>query len=314
MPAVIKTNIWVHIKEYVLITVGLVAYVLGWTLFLVPNNLIGGGVTGIASIVQYATGIKIGYTYFVVNIALLIAALFILGKGFGFKTVYAIILTSVGMNVCQEIIPESIVNILALENGKLMSTIMGGILAGFGIGMTMSQGGSTGGTDIIALIVNKYRNVSPGRMILWMDVVIIMSSLLIPSYTAEGALVSWADKITTVVYGFILVVIVSTVLDLYLSGSKQSVQLFILSQKYEQIADAITKDLHRGVTVLDGKGWYTKNSVQVVMVITRKTDLNLLLKYINTIDKDAFVSVSSITGVYGKGFDSIKGDKKQKKA
>ena len=314
MPAVIKTNIWVHIKEYVLITVGLVAYVLGWTLFLVPNNLIGGGVTGIASIVQYATGIKIGYTYFVVNIALLIAALFILGKGFGFKTVYAIILTSVGMNVCQEIIPESIVNILALENGKLMSTIMGGILAGFGIGMTMSQGGSTGGTDIIALIVNKYRNVSPGRMIRWMDVVIIMSSLLIPSYTAEGALVSWADKITTVVYGFILVVIVSTVLDLYLSGSKQSVQLFILSQKYEQIADAITKDLHRGVTVLDGKGWYTKNSVQVVMVITRKTDLNLLLKYINTIDKDAFVSVSSITGVYGKGFDSIKGDKKQKKA
>ena len=314
MPAVIKTNIWVHIKEYVLITVGLVAYVLGWTLFLVPNNLIGGGVTGIASIVQYATGIKIGYTYFVVNIALLIAALFILGKGFGFKTVYAIILTSVGMNVCQEIIPESIVNILALENGKLMSTIMGGILAGFGIGMTMSQGGSTGGTDIIALIVNKYRNVSPGRMILWMDVVIIMSSLLIPSYTAEGALVSWADKITTVVYGFILVVIVSTVLDLCLSGSKQSVQLFILSQKYEQIADAITKDLHRGVTVLDGKGWYTKNSVQVVMVITRKTDLNLLLRYINTIDKDAFVSVSSVTGVYGKGFDSIKGDKKQKKA
>lgn len=314
MPAVIKTNIWVYIKEYVLITVGLVAYVLGWTLFLVPNNLIGGGVTGIASIVQYATGIKIGYTYFVVNIALLIAALFILGKGFGFKTVYAIILTSIGMNVCQDLIPESIVNILALENGKLMSTIMGGILAGFGIGMTMSQGGSTGGTDIIALIVNKYRNVSPGRMILWMDVVIIMSSLLIPSYTAEGALVSWADKITTVVYGFILVVIVSTVLDLYLSGSKQSVQLFILSQKYEQIADAITKDLHRGVTVLDGKGWYTKNSVQVVMVITRKTDLNLLLRYINTIDKDAFVSVSSVTGVYGKGFDSIKGDKKQKKA
>ena len=314
MPAVIKTNIWVHIKEYVLITVGLVAYVLGWTLFLVPNNLIGGGVTGIASIVQYATGIKIGYTYFVVNIALLIAALFILGKGFGFKTVYAIILTSIGMNVCQDLIPESIVNILALENGKLMSTIMGGILAGFGIGMTMSQGGSTGGTDIIALIVNKYRNVSPGRMILWMDVVIIMSSLLIPSYTAEGALVSWADKITTVVYGFILVVIVSTVLDLYLSGSKQSVQLFILSQKYEQIADAITKDLHRGVTVLDGKGWYTKSSVQVVMVITRKTDLNLLLRYINTIDKDAFVSVSSVTGVYGKGFDSIKGDKKQKKA
>ena len=309
-----KKSFWRSIKEYLVITIGLVSYVLGWTLFLVPNNLIGGGVTGIASIVQYATGIKIGYTYFVVNVGLLIAALFVLGKGFGGKTVYAIILASLGMNVMQAVIPEDIVTILATDNGKLMSTIMGGILAGAGMGMTMSQGGSTGGTDIIALIVNKYRNVSPGRMILFMDVAIILSSLLVPSYTSDGTLMPWADKITTVVYGFILVVIVSTVLDLYLSGSRQSVQLFILSQKFDQIADAITNDLHRGVTVLDGKGWYTKNSVQVVMVITRKTDLNLLLKYINTIDKDAFVSVSSITGVYGKGFDSIKGDKKQKKA
>ena len=277
-----------------------------------PNNLIGGGVTGIASIVQYATGIKIGYTYFVVNVGLLIAALFVLGKGFGGKTVYAIILASLGMNVMQAVIPEDIVTILATDNGKLMSTIMGGILAGVGMGMTMSQGGSTGGTDIIALIVNKYRNVSPGRMILFMDVAIILSSMLVPSYTSDGSLMPWADKITTVVYGFILVVIVSTVLDLYLSGSRQSVQLFILSQKFDQIADAITNDLHRGVTVLDGKGWYTKNDVKVVMVITRKTDLNVLLKYINAIDSNAFISVSSVTGVYGKGFDTIKTAKKRK--
>ena len=216
------------------------------------------------------------------------------------------------MNVMQAVIPEDIVTILATDNGKLMSTIMGGILAGAGMGMTMSQGGSTGGTDIIALIVNKYRNVSPGRMILFMDVAIILSSLLVPSYTSDGTLMPWADKITTVVYGFILVVIVSTVLDLYLSGSRQSVQLFILSQKFDQIADAITNDLHRGVTVLDGKGWYTKNDVKVVMVITRKTDLNVLLKYINAIDSNAFVSVSSVTGVYGKGFDTIKTAKKKK--
>ena len=307
-----KNSFWRSIKEYLVITIGLVSYVLGWTLFLVPNNLIGGGVTGIASIVQYATGIKIGYTYFVVNVGLLIAALFVLGKGFGGKTVYAIILASLGMNVMQAVIPEDIVTILATDNGKLMSTIMGGILAGAGMGMTMSQGGSTGGTDIIALIVNKYRNVSPGRMILFMDVAIILSSLLVPSYTSDGTLMPWADKITTVVYGFILVVIVSTVLDLYLSGSRQSVQLFILSQKFDQIADAITHDLHRGVTVLDGKGWYTKNDVKVVMVITRKTDLNVLLKYINAIDSNAFVSVSSVTGVYGKGFDTIKTAKKKK--
>ena len=307
-----KKSFWRSIKEYLVITIGLVSYVLGWTLFLVPNNLIGGGVTGIASIVQYATGIKIGYTYFVVNVGLLIAALFVLGKGFGGKTVYAIILASLGMNVMQAVIPEDIVTILATDNGKLMSTIMGGILAGAGMGMTMSQGGSTGGTDIIALIVNKYRNVSPGRMILFMDVAIILSSLLVPSYTSDGTLMPWADKITTVVYGFILVVIVSTVLDLYLSGSRQSVQLFILSQKFDQIADAITNDLHRGVTVLDGKGWYTKNDVKVVMVITRKTDLNVLLKYINAIDSNAFVSVSSVNGVYGKGFDTIKTAKKKK--
>ena len=307
-----KKSFWRSIKEYLVITIGLVSYVLGWTLFLVPNNLIGGGVTGIASIVQYATGIKIGYTYFVVNVGMLIAALFVLGKGFGGKTVYAIILASLGMNVMQAVIPEDIVTILATDNGKLMSTIMGGILAGAGMGMTMSQGGSTGGTDIIALIVNKYRNVSPGRMILFMDVAIILSSLLVPSYTSDGTLMPWADKITTVVYGFILVVIVSTVLDLYLSGSRQSVQLFILSQKFDQIADAITNDLHRGVTVLDGKGWYTKNDVKVVMVITRKTDLNVLLKYINAIDSNAFVSVSSVTGVYGKGFDTIKTAKKKK--
>ena len=307
-----KKSFWRSIKEYVIITIGLLSYVLGWTLFLVPNNLIGGGVTGIASIVQYATGIKIGYTYFVVNVGLLIAALFVLGKGFGGKTVYAIILASLGMNVMQAVIPEDIVTILATDNGKLMSTIMGGILAGVGMGMTMSQGGSTGGTDIIALIVNKYRNVSPGRMILFMDVAIILSSMLVPSYTSDGSLMPWADKITTVVYGFILVVIVSTVLDLYLSGSRQSVQLFILSQKFDQIADAITNDLHRGVTVLDGKGWYTKNDVKVVMVITRKTDLNVLLKYINAIDSNAFISVSSVTGVYGKGFDTIKTAKKKK--
>ena len=307
-----KKSFLITFKEYFLITLGLLAYVLGWILFLVPNNMIGGGVTGIASIIQYATGIKIGYTYFVVNMGLLIAALFILGKGFGVKTVYAIIFTSVCLNLGQTLVPKDIIQILAIDNGKLMCTIMGGILAGVGIGLTMSQGGSTGGTDIIALIVNKYRNVSPGKMLLYMDVFIILSSLLVPSYMPDGSIMPWADKITTVVYGFILIIVMTTVLDLYLSGSKQSVQLFILSSKYEEIADAITKDLHRGVTVLQGKGWYTKKDTQVIMVMTRKTDLNVMLKYVNMIDPDAFMSVSHITGVYGQGFDSLKLNRKQK--
>ena len=303
------------IKEYFLVTVGITLYVLGWSIFLVPNNLVGGGVTGLASIIQYAThgAIKIGTTYFVLNIGLLIAAIFTLGKGFGGKTVYAIVLASVGLNLLQVVIPPEIPQILAVDNGKLMSTIMGGIIVGVGIGISMSQGGSTGGTDIIALIVNKYRNVSPGRMILAMDAVIILSSLLVPSYTAAGELMPWPEKITTVVYGFILVVICSTVLDMYLAGSKQSVQLFILSEKYADIADAITHDLHRGVTVLDGKGWYSQKSTEVLMVMTRKTDLNILLRYVKNIDPNAFLSVSSVTGVYGKGFETIKMARKGKK-
>ncbi len=303
-----KKSAFVFVKEYALVTLGILLYVLGWILFLIPNNLVGGGVSGMAAIVQYATqgAIKIGTTYFAVNAILLIIALFVLGKSFGGKTVYAVILASIGLNVLQGFIPSEITQTLAVDNGKLMSTIMGGILVGVGIGMTMSQGGSTGGTDIIALIVNKYRNVSPGRMILWMDVVIILSSVIVPSYSADGELLPWTEKVTTVVYGFILVVVNSTVLDLYLSGSRQSVQLFILSQKYAEIADMITRDLHRGVTVLDGKGWYTKNATEVLMVLTRKSDLSILLRMVKSVDPNAFLSVSSVTGVYGKGFDRIK--------
>ena len=303
-----KKAVFATAKEYLLITLGIAMYVLGWTIFLVPNNLVGGGVTGIASILQYATGgaIRMGYTYFAVNAILLVIALFTLGRSFGVKSVYAIILASVGLNVLQSAIPADIVQTLALENGKLMSTIMGGIMAGVGIGMTISQGGSTGGTDIIALVVNKYRNVSPGRMILWIDVFIILSSLLVPSYTAEGALLPFTEKITTVVYGLILITICSTVLDLYLSGSRQSVQVFINSKHYSEIADRIVGDLHRGVTIIDGHGWYTKQPTRIVMVVTRKTDLNLLLRIVKGIDPDAFLSVASVTGVYGRGFDPIK--------
>lgn len=301
-------KILVKIKEYVMITVGILLFVGGWSTFLVPNNLIGGGVTGISSIIQYATGgfIKIGTCYFVLNAVLLIAAMFILGSSFGGKTIYAIILASVGLNVLQGLIPAEIIQSLAIENGKLMSTLMGAIMVGCGIGITMMNGGSTGGTDIIALIVNKYRNVSPGRMILMMDVFIILSSLLVPSYTQTGDLVPFTEKVTTVVYGFILVVVCSTALDMVLTGSRKSVQIFIFSKKYEEIADMITRELHRGATILDGTGWYSKEPTKVIVVVTRKTDLNLYLKAIKSVDSNAFLSVASVTGVYGKGFDSIK--------
>ena len=305
-------SILICFKEFSLITVGIVAYVLGWIIFLIPNNMIGGGVTGISSIIQYATGIKMGYPYFTINAGLLIAAVYLLGKGFGLKTIFAITLTAIGLNFCQDILPRDIIENLALNNGKLMCTIMGGIFSGVGIGLSISQGGSTGGTDIIALLINKYRNVTPGRVILLVDVVVMLSSLFVPSYMADGSLMPWAEKITTVFYGFILVTVSTTVVDLYLSGARQSVQLLVFSKKYEEIADFVTANFHRGVTVLDGKGWYTKDNLQVLMILTKKTDLGILLKYINSVDPSAFISVASVTGVYGKGFDVIKNSKKKK--
>ena len=307
------TSFFISLKEYVIITLGMLLYIVGWSVFLVPNQLVGGGVSGLASVVQYATNgaVKMGYTYFVVNVVLLIIAMFILGNKFGFKTIYAIVIASVGLNVFQEIIPADICQTLAVENGKLMSSIMGGLMAGVGIGLCMSQGGSTGGTDIIALIVNKYRNVSPGKMILAMDVVIILSSLLVPIQDADGSIMQFNEKITTCVYGFILIVVNGTVLDMVIAGTRQSVQLFILSKKHKEIADAITTDLHRGVTVLNGMGWYTKEPTEVLMVLTRKYDLNVLLRYIKNIDPEAFLSVSTVTGVYGKGFESIKTGRKK---
>lgn len=298
------------VKEYLLITLGIVIYTVGWAIFLTPNNLIGGGVSGISAIIQYATGLKMGYSYFVINTILLIISVIIIGPAFGAKTVYAIILASVCLNVFQSIIPETIIRDFALSNGKLMCSIIGGSMAGVGIGMSISQGGSTGGTDIIAMIITRFRNISPGRIILIIDVFIITSSLLFPSFDTTGQVIPFDAKFSIAVYGMIIVTVNGYVVDLYLAGSKQSVQLFILSRHFEEIADMIGRDFHRGVTVLNGEGWYTKQPASVLMVITRKTDLNLLLKSIKRVDPDAFLSISSVSGVYGQGFDSIKGSKK----
>ena len=304
-----QKNVLRTIKEYFLITLGIIIYTCGWTIFLTPNNMFGGGVSGISAIIQFATGIKMGYTYFVINALLLVISLFIIGPSFGIKTVYAIFLASFCLNVEQTIIPAQFIQDFALSNGKLLCSIIGGSMAGFGIGMSISQGGSSGGTDIIALIITKFHNISPGKVILLIDVFIIASSLLGPSYTAEGQPLPFVDKFITAVYGMIIVTVCGNVADLYLAGSKQSVQIFIMSHHYEAIADMIAKDFHRGVTLLEGKGWYTKQESSVLMVITRKTDVNMLLRAIKRIDSDAFLSVSSVAGVYGKGFDKIK-DKK----
>lgn len=293
------------VKEYLLITFGVTLYALGWAVFLSPNNMIGGGVTGFSAILEYAFRIPIPITYFLLNILLLLIGTRILGTGFGAKTIFAIIMTSIMLGVTKEVIPVDFITNFS-EDSNIVCTILGGIMAGVGIGLSMSQGGSTGGTDIIALVWCKFHPASPGRVILIIDVAIILSSLLFPSYTSAGDLIPFNEKLAIVVFGLIQVTVCGYAIDLYISGSKQSVQAFIFTKNVEAMADAIAFDMKRGVTVLPAKGWYSKEDKQVIMVVTRKTDLNLLLRYVKRIDPDAFLSVSSVMGVYGQGFDTIK--------
>lgn len=316
---VLKSSALSVAKEYVFLTVGVLSYALGWSIFLLPHNLVGGGVSGFASILYYATGIPMSVTYLVVNIILLIVGTKILGKGFGFKTIYAIGMTALMLQIMPSILPQEIITGLSFDNSKLICTCLGGLIAGVGIGLSISQGGSTGGTDIVALLWCKFRPASPGRVILLIDVVIILSSLMFPSYvdqkvtdpvTGQVSTVAVAlpfiDKLLVVIYGLIQVAVSGFAVDFYLSGAKQSVQAFIFTKKAKEMADAIAFDMKRGVTMIPAKGWYTKEDRDVLMVVTRKTDLNLLLRYVKSIDPDAFLSISTVMGVYGQGFDTIK--------
>lgn len=305
-------NVLAEVKAYVIITFGLLLYTLGWIVFLIPNNMVGGGVTGISAILLYAFNIPVSASFFVINLVLLLIALKVLGKAFGAKTVYAIIIASIFYEVVPPLIPDVFIQEIAISNGKLLCAIFGGVCAGLGIGISFSQGGSTGGTDIVALMIVKYRNVSAGRVILLLDIFIIVSSLLLPPnevVDASGAVVgveSWGERFATILYGYILIGACSYSVDMFISGTKQSLQIFIFSKKYAELADAITSQTGRGVTLIDGEGWYTKQKSKVVMVIMRKDDMSFLYRMIREIDKDAFLSVASVSGVYGKGFDEIK--------
>lgn len=296
-----------EVKSYLLITVGLLCYVLGWVIFLIPNNLVGGGVTGISSIVLYAFGVPISVTYFVINAILLLIALKVLGKAFGLKTVYAVAVTTLFFQFVPQFIPQDFIQEIAISNGRLLSAIFGGVMSGLGIGISFTQGGSTGGTDIVALMVTKYHNVSPGRVILYMDLVIIASSLLIPAkevMDASGAMVkeSWGMRIATVLYGYMLIASSSQIVDMVMAGKRQSVQVFIFSSNYDRIADAIIGQLGRGVTVMEGEGWYTKQNRKMLLVLIHKTETNKLYSLVHKMDKEAFISMAPVSGVWGKGF------------
>lgn len=291
------------IKTYFLLALGSLIYVSAWTVFLIPNKIVGGGVSGIGTLIYFATNetFPVSYTFFILNAALLLMAMRLLGKNFGIKTVFSIIVATLGFEFMPQIInslaPDLISNLA--QNGPLTLAIFGGMAAGAGVAVNFLQGGSTGGTDIVALMVNKRYNISPGKMIAYVDMFIIGSSFLI------------FQDITKVIYGYVQLGVMSFTLDWILSGSKQSVQIFIFSKKYEEIADQITQEVHRGVSVLTATGWFSKDENKVLMIMARKYEANEIYRVIKAVDKDAFISVGSVMGVYGKGFDPIKTKKKK---
>ncbi|MDX9695175.1 MAG: YitT family protein [Bacteroidales bacterium] len=282
-PAILK-----NIKEYSIITIGLFINALGWTAFLIPAEITGGGITGVATLIFYASKFPIGISYLAINAILILSSFKMLGKGFGIKTIYAITVLSIFLSVLQGVIKEPVVN----EN--FMSAVIGAILAGAGVGIVFSQGGSTGGTDIIAMMINKYRDISPGKVILYADVIIISSSFLI------------FHSLEKMVYGYVTMAITAYTIDLILTGTKRTVQLFIFSKDYEKIAERVATDIKRGITVIDGKGWYTKADAKILLILVRKQESYDILRIIKEIDPKAFVSVNNVMGVYGKGFDPIK--------
>jgi uncharacterized membrane-anchored protein YitT (DUF2179 family) len=277
-----------RIQNYAIMVIGLALYAFGVTAFLIPLKITAGGVTGISMLVFFATGIPTGYTYFAINSILVILAIRILGTGFGLKTIFSMAIISVLLNVLQAVIKEPLVN------DVFLSSVLGGILCGLGLGITFNQGGSTGGTDIIAMIINKYRNISPGRIIMYCDVLIITSSFFV------------LDSVEKLVYGYVTMWVVAYAIDAFLTGAQQSVQMFIFSEKYDQIADFINQESRRGLTVFDGTGWYTKQNVKVIMTVVKKRESPVIFQKIKEIDNDAFISLNSVMGVYGKGFDKIR--------
>jgi uncharacterized membrane-anchored protein YitT (DUF2179 family) len=276
-------------QRYAIITFGLLLNALGWQAFLIPAKITGGGITGVSSLIFYASGFPVGISYLVINSILVIVGIKHLGKSFGVKTIYATLVLSLFLSLLGNIIDGPIVS-----EENFMAAVIGGILAGAGVGIVFSQGGSTGGTDIIAMMVNKYRNISPGKIILYLDVVIISSSFFI-FYSIEK-----------IVYGYVTMAVTAYAIDMVLTGAKRTVQMFIFSRKHQEIADRVGNEIGRGITILDGKGWYSQKESKILLILVRKPESFRIMRIIKEIDPEAFISTANVMGVYGQGFERIK--------
>ena len=292
----LKSRVSQELKDYLAITLGLACYAFSWVTFMLPYQITTGGVTGISSLIYYVTGIEIQISYFIINAIFLAFALKILGPKFCIKTLYAIPVFTFFLWFFQVLLKDEAGNLpLVLGQGQeFMACVVGGGLLGFGIGFVFIYNGSTGGTDILAWIVNKYKDVSLGRLIMYGDIIIISSCYIVFQ--------DWKR----VMFGFCVLFVMSVVIDYVVNSNRKSVQFLIFSRKHEEIAETITKELHRGVTLLEGTGWYSRQNIKVVVVLAKKNQSTAIFRLVRDIDENAFVSQSDVVGVYGKGFDKLK--------
>ena len=288
-------SIYRTVRDYAIIAIAMIMGVIGLNLFLVPNEITMGGTMGVAEIVYWGTGIQTQYTYFVINAALLIAALKVLGWRFCVKTVYAVVVFTVASSVFQWL---GFANVHLLADQKFMACIGGGVFMGTSVGLGLSAGGSTGGSDVVAAMIHKYRDVSLGHIILFCDLTIITSSYVV--------LHDWEK----VLYGYVLLFIVSFCVDYVVNSLRRSVQFLIISRKWEEIGLAINKIADRGCSTLNGNGFYSKRDIKVIFCIAKKSESAMIFDIVDEIDPDAFVAQSAVIGVYGQGFDRVRVRKK----
>ena len=285
-----KTDVAAVVWDYVLITFGVFLYTMAWSWMMIPNGIASGGLTGACTILNFATGIPVYLSFTVINVLLIVAGVFVLGKGFGLKTLYAIGLSSLFLGVLAKM--DSM--FLFFDN-KLLLVVVAGVLESTGIALILDRGGSTGGTDIVALIVNKFWPISLGRVFLVTDFFIIASVLLVDGKTIED-----------MVYGYVAMLVFSVMVDWITLGRKSTWQIMVFSEKYKEIADSVINDLKRGVTALDAQGWYSGENKKVLLIMVRKPELHTVTKAVKSIDPKAFMTVSAASTVYGEGFDEMK--------
>lgn len=298
-----------EVKDYFNITLGLMLYTFGFTVFLLPYEIVTGGIAGIGAIVFYATKFPVQYTFFIINAVLILAALKILGWRFLMKTIYATFMLTFLLEVAQDIVvmPDGSFYKLLGDGNDFMSLVIGCMLTGTALAIVFLNNGSTGGTDIVAAVVNKYHNISLGKVLILVDLCIINSCLLIDTF---GSFDVRAQK---VVFGLCTMFIECTMLDFVMNWQRQSVQFMIFSKHHNEIAEAIAKTTDHSLTILDGHGWYSGKEMKVICLLAKKNESPIIFRLIKTIDPTAFVSQSSVIGVYGEGFDQIKVRVKKKK-